>query len=437
MRRYHFLLSLILTIVWTPSGAQSQQNAGTLTDDGAWCWFSDPRAILTSDKRLVTGWVKKDGSVEAAQMDLTNYSIQTKVLYDQLEVDDHDNPAFAELPSGEILCMYTWHGSKDGILWQKTDRMGNIQSFSKPVVIRPGIETLLPNYPRETYTYANPYYLSGEKTTYSFGRWIGYKPDWIKSTDGGETWGEETVIISRQPFDPGNRPYVKYSSDGKSKIHLVFTDGHPRVEPLNSVYHCYYENDAFWRSDGSRICTVDELPFDPKEATVVYRASSDSGRAWLADIGLGEDGTPYVLYTRHPEETDHRYHYSWYSTQEDTWIDYEICKAGRWFPQTPPGEEEREQHYHGNLTIHPSRPDVIFLSRQINGRFEIEKRITADGGKTWDITPVTTNSEYDQVRPYIPRNTDKNDPTLVLWMENKEYVHYTDFDCRIRYWLDH
>lgn len=431
------LTLLILLPVWyTLTPASGQNNTGILTEDGAWCWFSDPRAIWTQDHRLITGWVKKDGSIEAAEMDQLGTSIRTHILYDQLEIDDHDNPAFAEMPGGEILCMYTWHGSRNGIIWQRTDRSGAIHTFSAPKVIRPGIETLLPQYPRETYTYANPYYLTDEKTTYSFGRWVGYKPNWIKSMDGGESWSEEKVIISRKPFDPGNRPYVKYASDGKSRIHLVFTDGHPHVEPLNSVYHCYYENNAFWRSDGSKICSVQELPFEPEEATVIYQASEQTGRAWLADIGLDEEGTPYVLYTRHPDETDHRYHYSWFDQATSQWTDHEICRAGKWFPQTPPGTEEREQHYHGNLSIHPSRPNTIFLSRQIQGRFEIEKRVTPDRGKTWQITPITQHSTYDQVRPYVPRNTGPEDPTVVLWMENLRYVHYTDYHSRIRYWME-
>ena len=296
----------------------AQQNTGLLTADGAWCWFSDPRAIMTIDHQVMTGWVRKDGGIEAASFNPLTKKIETKMLFAKMEIDDHDNPAFAQLPNGEIISMYTWHSSKKGIVWQKTDPDGSVSSFSDPVVIRPGIETLLPDFPRETYTYANPFYLSDEKTLYSFGRWIGYKPNWIKSKDGGKTWSDEKVIISRNPFDPNNRPYVKYASDGKSRIHLIFTDGHPRVEPNNSVYHCYYEANAFWRSDGSKICSVDELPFQTEEATLVYKADSLMGRAWIADIGLDTDGTPYVLYTRHPQETDHRYHYSWFDAQSKT-----------------------------------------------------------------------------------------------------------------------
>lgn len=268
-----------------------------------------------------------------------------------------------------------------------------------------------------------------------FGRWIGFKPNMMISSDNGKTWDEQYVVISSEPFDPNNRPYVKYYSDGKSKIHLVFTDGHPEVEPQNSVYYCYYENGAFWRADGTQICNLEQLPFSPEEASLVYKPSANSGRAWIADIVVKND-IPYILYSRHPEKTDHRYQYAHFNKNENTWEDFEICKAGKWFPQTQPGKTERESYYMGNLTLHPENTNVVYLSRQVNGIFEIEKHETGDGGANWAVTPVTQNSVYDNVRPYIPRNIPKNAKPVVLWMENKKYIHYTDYDASIKYFID-
>jgi hypothetical protein len=428
---------LFIAIVCTIFPGLSQQDVRQLTSDGAWCWFSDPRAIYTSSNMLVTGWVRKDGSIEAATLDLRDEAIKTKILYTELQIDDHDNPAFVVTPDKRILTMYAWHGGSDGVIYQKTSSGMDIGTFSKPTVIRPGVDKLLEMFPKETFTYANPYLLENEnQTIYCFGRWIGYKPNMIKSTDNGVTWHDPKVVISAKPFDPNNRPYVKYASDGKSKIHLVFTDGHPQVEPFNGVYHCYYENGAFWKSDGTKICNMDELPFEPHDATLVYHPDENSGRAWLADIAIDKKGIPYILYTRHPEPTDHRYHYAVFNQKSGKWTDQEICSAGKWFPQTPPGTQERESYYHGNMTFDPLLPNVIYISRQIKGRFEIEKRKTKDKGKTWQITPITSNSVYDQVRPYVPRNRPKKADPIVIWMENKRYVHWTDFDTSLKYWID-
>ncbi|WP_240925000.1 BNR-4 repeat-containing protein [Maribellus sediminis] len=434
------LLITILFVACTSSNqkkaTQKEVSAETFTNDGTWCWFSNPRAVYYNNDKLITGWVKKDGSVEAASLDLTSGEKQFKILFPQLEIDDHDNPAFTILPNGNVLAMYTWHSTKKGVLMNTTTNGGDISSFGESITFKPTSEALLERFPRETYTYANPFVLSEENNKlFVFGRWTGFKPNLIVSDDNGQSWSEKYVIVSDNPFTPDNRPYVNYYSDGKSKIHMIFTDGHPRNEPLNSVYYCYYENGAFWKVDGSKICKLDELPFEPKDASVVYKATEETGRSWIADIVV-KDGQPVILYSRHPEETDHRYRYAWYNAEEGNWIDHEICKAGRWFPQTPEGEVEREPHYMGNLTFDPANPETVYLSRQINGRFEIEKHVTSDGGENWKITPITSNSTYDQVRPYVPRNKSADAKTVVMWMENKKYIHYTDYDTSIKYFID-
>jgi hypothetical protein len=429
-----FRLFVLLFLFSNVINAQ-ERNIGTFTDDGAWCWFSDPRAIFISKEDMViTGWVKKDGSVEAASLDLKLNEIKTKTLYPQLQFDDHNNPAFLVLPDRNILAMYTWHSTDKGVVYNTTSAQTDISSFGDPVVFKPKTDQLLKDFPRETYTYANPYVLKKEQNRiYSFGRWIGFKPNMVESDDNGKTWHTPRVVISPSEFDPNNRPYVKYFSDGKSRIHMVYTDGHPRNEPGNSVYYCYYEKGAFYRVDGSKISNVEDLPFATTEASLVYKPTGNSGLAWIADIVADKNNQPVILYTRHPTETDHRYHYARYDKKTGQWIDHEICKAGSWFPQTQPNTVERETYYFGNMTIHPARPDVIFLARQIDGIFEIEKRTTPDGGNSWKIEAITANSAYDNVRPYVPRNTTAKDKTVVIWMENKKYIHYTDYDVSIKY----
>lgn len=416
--------------------AEKTNHVGTLTSDGAWCWFSDPRAIYTSDGEIITGWIKKDSSVEVASLNPETGDTKFNNIYPQFEFDDHDNPAFTMLPNGNVFTMFAWHAHDKGVVYNTTINGSNIKSFGENVVYKPKTEELLKKFPRETYTYANPFVLSEEDNKlFVFGRWIGFKPNLIISDDNGQSWSEQYVVMSDVPFTPNNRPYVKYYSDGKSKIHMIFTDGHPRVEPTNSVYYCYYEKGAFWKADGTKICDLSGLPFQVTDATVVYKANEETGRAWICDI-VEKEGTPYILYTRHPQETDHRYYYTWYNAENQAWEDHEICKAGKWFPQTPEGETEREPHYMGNMTFNPNKTNEIYLSREINGVFEIEKRTTSDGGNSWDIVPITQNSTLDNVRPYVPRYQPKDSKTVVLWMENKKYVHYTDYDCNIKYYIE-
>jgi hypothetical protein len=408
----------------------------TLTDNGAWCWFSDPRAIYAhKSKSIITGWVTSSGDIIAASLDPKSGKVVQKELYTALEVDDHDNPAFVELPDGRIVTQYTWHGgNKDrmGVIQHTTAKPSQVATFSEAWIFKPQTPDLLKEFVRETYTYANPFVLSGEKNkVFSFGRWIGFKPNFITSNDGGKTWSDPRVIITSKKLDTNNRPYVKYFSDGKSKIHLIFTDGHPNSEPLNSVYYCYYEKGAFWRADGSKIAAIDQLPFNPSDATVVYKATLQTGKAWIFDIVANSKGLPVIAYTRYPTNEQHEYYYAVFDGKQ--WQDHKLINSGSWFPQTQEGKTEREQNYSGGMTIDPIDPSTVYFSHEVKGVFEISVAKTGDQGKNWDIKPITTHSKFDNVRPVIPRYRRKTDPTVLLWMQNRKYVHYTDYDTSIQY----
>ena len=69
----------------------------TITSDGAWCWFSDPRAIYVDDK-MYGGFVDRQGSIWAFCHDPATQNKQQCKLYDKLDYDDHANPSIMALP---------------------------------------------------------------------------------------------------------------------------------------------------------------------------------------------------------------------------------------------------------------------------------------------------------------------------------------------------
>jgi len=412
------------------SCASKKPITGYLTQDGAWCWFSDPRAIFAGED-IVTGWVKIDGTVEAISFNPKNQEVKTKALYPKLQFDDHNNPAFVKTAEGKIIAAYTTHSGRDGFFINTTNNGTDVSSFGEAKKVPLLDSKELEEFPKVHVTYANPYRLEAENDRlYCFGRWTGYKPNMMWSDDDGKTWSKSKVFITNHPFDPNNRPYVKYYSDGKSKIHLIFTDGHPRNEPTNSVYYAYYENGAFYRADGTKIADMQNIPFEPKDASTIFQSNEKEGRAWIADVAQSKNGHPVVLYTKSPSETDHRYWYAKYVGGK--WINTEICKAGKWFPQTQEGKTERETHYFGNMSLNPNNTDVVYLSREINGVFEIERRETKDNGKSWEVQAITQDSEFDNVRPYVPRDGNPKQE-VVLWMENQKYIHYTNYQTSVKY----
>lgn len=421
----------VLVLLFATIQFNGQSKEGYLTKDGAWCWFSDPRAILV-DNTIYTGWVKNNGTVEAASFDLDSKKAKFSDLYFMLEKDDHDNPAFTVTSSGDILAMYARHGRRDFFINRLKDYRSN-RSFSEARLLYPISKEELKKYPNNQVTYANPYRLKSENDRiYCFGRWTGFKPNVMWSDDDGYNWTKSKVFITNIPFDRGNRPYVKYYSDGDSKVHMMFTDGHPRNEPINSVYYAYYENGAFYKANGEQICSMKNIPFEPKDASTVYTSNQKEGRAWIADIAEDENGNPVLLYTKSPTEENHEYWYAKYT--EQGWINKKLCDSGKWFPKTEAGKVEREPHYFGGLSLHPDNTNVVYLSRQIKGVFEIERWETKNNGKSWKKEAITTNSTFDNVRPYLPRGLSKTAPEIVLWMENENYIHFKkDYKVSIKY----
>jgi hypothetical protein len=75
------------------SGSNSESYT-SFTFDGAWCWFSDPRAVYYEGrhKRTYASWVDSHGDVIVGYYDHETKEITTTVLEDNFEKDDHVSP---------------------------------------------------------------------------------------------------------------------------------------------------------------------------------------------------------------------------------------------------------------------------------------------------------------------------------------------------------
>lgn len=412
---------------------QKESKITTITTDGAWCWFSDPRAIYVhgTDPGILTGWVTADGSIESAKIDLEG-EVTKQILAPKIDKDDHANPAFVELNNGGAAVFYVKHF--DEFVRSHITNNENHQ-FGDAILHDPFDKQELEKFPLRRTSYANPFVLKEEAgKLYCFGRWTGFKPNMMVSDNNGETFSKSKVLITNYPFDGNNRPYVKYYSDGVSKIHIVFTDGHPRNELTNSVYYAYYEKGFFWKADGTAICSIDQLPFEPKDATVVYKADEQNGKSWIYDIAADKKGNPVILFAKYPDDLNHIYYQARFDGTK--WIECKICNSGKWFPHTIEGKTEREPNYSGGMTINPMHTNEIFVSEQVNGVFEIVSYRINKKGSVVARNEITKNSSLDNVRPFIPRNMCKGDSRVVLWMQNEKYIHYTDFKTSILMFQD-
>lgn len=396
-----------------------------VSTDSAWCWFADPRAVWMRDQ-IVAGGVTQGGDVVLNIYEPKSKGSRTHVLAAKFQKDDHNNPALLVLPDGHALTFFSQHTGKD-LFMSRTQRQGDPTSWTKPVAINPNDAAKVSGEgTSNAYCYPNPQLLREEKNRiYLFWRGMNWKPTISWSDDLGATWKKGQILITPEEGNTAVRPYMKVSGDGKSRIHLAFTDGHPRNEPTNSIYYLGLHKGKLAHADGTVIGDLKKLPVRPEQADVVYDGKAEGVRSWIWDVAHDKHGRPIIVYTRLPREDQHVYRYAWWNGRR--WVDRKIVDAGGWFPKTPEGKTEPEPHYSGGVTLDPNDPRFVYLSRPINGRFEIERWFTEDGGDHWSKVAITGNSKHDSVRPFVLKGDNPNGGPAALWFNANHYTHYLDY----------
>ncbi len=416
-----------------------------LNDDGGWCWFQDERALVISDT-LVFGSVpsgRKDparlGMVEATTVDLKTlaarrFRLSATPVERAGRYDDHDVAAFVARGDSRLVAVWAGHGFDNRILWRVSTRPGDASVWSDE-------RTFVPS-PTSSVTYSNLFRLTGERgRIYDFYRGLDnrFKPSVAWSDDEGETWTSGGVVID-VPAQFKHRPYVKYASNGKDTVHLVYTEGHPR-DFDNSLYHVFYRGGSLHGSDGKAIRTLAEGLRDPAEGTRIFPGDARNV-AWVADVELDAQDRPYVAYSVQKDSAglprgqggeDHRYRVARFTGRG--WEDAEIARAGR---RLYAGEDD----YTGGVALVPGDPTRIFLSTDVDPatgaplvsqkdgkrHYEIFRGESKDGGRSFVFQPLTRHSTADNLRPIVPRTDDGRE--IVLWLRGV-YRSYTDYELEV------
>lgn len=404
----------------------------SFTENGAWCWFSDPRAIYFKGQhsRTYAGWVDSLGNIVVGFYDHDLKTIETKLLHQQLEKDDHNNPALFIDGQGKLMVFYSKHASTEPIYLLKGKNAEDISEWETADTLNLNDSIAYPGL-SNTYTYANICQLSDENNKlFLFWRGADFKPNFSVSSDSGNTWSRGKILILPERIYKDRRPYLKIASNNKDVIHFAFTDGHPNSEKTNSIYYAKYRNGAIYKANGRKITDWSALPIQPGLTDIVFDATKSNERAWIWDVAENKKGDPVIVYSRFPNDSNHVYYYSVWENRK--WNNYKLVNSGPWFPQTPKEKKEREPNYSGGIVLDHDDPSIVYLSRLKNKKFEIEKWTTANQGKDWTIEEITSNSENNNVRPFVIRNYFPQDSLKVLWMNVKKYLHYTDYQTSIK-----
>jgi BNR repeat-containing family member len=394
----------------------------TITNDGAWCWFQDERAVVYDKKQKMTvASITGKGDVRATSFDFVTGTLKTVVLHEKFVGDDHNVPGILIRDDGHLMAFYTKHHDDNLMRYRVSTKPYDGTSWQLE-------QTYHANVKDDKFTYANPFQLSGEQgKIYNFWRGIDRSPIYAVSEDNCKTWSDGKKFIY---YRKGHWPYVKYTTNHTDTIHFAFTDSHP-VQSISSLHHAYYKAGKLYTSDGSFIRNLADCPISPSEATRIYDGvNSPTGRAWVWDIHLDPSGSPIIAYTSHLDSNDHRYRRARWNKKTGRWVDRQIAYAGTRL-------YAKELYYSGGIAIDPDNVNVVYISSDVNihdgsptvsGRYEIYKGQTSDRGDTWTWQPITSNSTEDNLRPIVPANHPGQ--TFVLWMKGS-YKTYTKYNTAI------
>lgn len=398
-----------------------------ITRDGAWCWFSDPRAIYVDDK-MFGGFVDKEGSIWAFCYDPSTCQSKQYKLFNKLDYDDHANPSIMALSDQRLVLFFSAHGgTKNSPIYYAVSKYpSDISSWEEVQEINPEMEGSL------GVCYTNPVMLSDENNrVYLFFRGRDFKPTCIY-TDDLKTWSQPINLVRNDPgYGQGGRPYTKITTNHKDKIFFAFTDAHPRDRATNSIYFMMYKNGKNCKADGTVVSeTLGSII--PSQVDKVYDATRTFDKAWIWDIAFDESEKPILVYARFSDR-DNKHSY-WYARWNGIkWENHKITDAGQWFQRTEYVKEkpEYECNYSGGVYLDHENPNILYTSRPINDRFEIEKWTFTGGKQKWITEAITYQSEKDNVRPFVVRNHRGSQPS-VLWMYNYKYPGFKAYDCAIR-----
>ncbi|MCX6896881.1 MAG: DUF4861 family protein, partial [Verrucomicrobia bacterium] len=403
-----------------------------LAEHAAWTWYNDERAIVTDNHLLVGSLDARTGHAKVNVINLSpghsDLSWTEQELSSWASLDDHNNPALLKLADGRVLAAYSKHGSEPVWNWRVATTVKNKSGstefkWGEENTFAAGVGS----------TYANLIQLSAETNRiFNFFRAANFNPTVATSDDGAQTWSPPALLIRVDH----HRPYVKYADNGRDRIDFLFTDGHPRNQPTNNIYHMYYAAGNFRRSDGTLIRSLAEVragqPIVPAEATLVY-AGNTEGRGWVWDLEYDQQGNPVAAYINVADGDtgkDLRYRYARWDAAAKRWQERQIAFAGAHL-------YAQENHYASGIAIDPNDANCVYLSTALDpatgkpgatGRRQIFRGRTADRGATWRWESLTFDATVDNLRPFVPRQTTLL--TCVLWFRGN-YQTYQKYDTDI------
>jgi hypothetical protein len=403
------------------------ENFSAITTNGIWTWYGEPKAVYYegTHKRTYIGWNDSTGTQHVGYYDHETNTTTSVVLPRKYPADDHNHPSVIVRPDGRIMIFHTGHDGKEisEYISRNPEDLSVLDTFTVRVL--------------DWCCYPNVCFLKNEGTQgryYLFFRDLNQEPWFRTSDDWGKTWATEKNFYTNNP--KGYKPYTKYHSNGVDEIAITI-ERENRAGAAKPTYFMKYKNGAFYKANGVKLGTVDQLPIvNTTLDTLVYPGFYGcGGTVW--DVAMDSKGNPIVVYDMYKGAAIHIYwYYRWTGTD---WYRRPLLNSGN----TMGAQNE----FAGGITLDHENPNIVYLSHQTvkagtgtfnlydtsrtnysknlttasyvitDSAFEISRWTTCNGGVTWDSADITANSAAKNCRPCVPRGHKASEKINCIWLD--------------------
>ena len=439
MKKHTILLTTLLAIAVQGITAQQQSYSGhQLSEEGAWCWFADPRAThYTNESGTINasyiGYIDVHGNVKALQIDYLTGRRTEVLVRSYFQPDDHNNPTFLVLPDERVLIIYSRHTDEPAFYYRVSKYPGDITILGEEKCIKTNHNT----------TYPSPFLMSDDpEHFYLCWRGLGWHPTIARLTLPDENddveiaWGPYQMVQST-----GARPYAKYYSNGKDKLYMTYTTGHPDNEWPCWLYFNVINLHPTQGADGSvtvaptledikgnHLSTIADGKFRVNKSAEYKQQypytlvdAPDGYRDWVWQIACDEAGLPAIAMVRIDRtKQHHQYYYAKWTG--DAWRLTDLAYGGgRFHPSNT------EYCYSGGMVLDPECPGTVYLSvptKNAKGEsiYEIWRYLVASNGQVVMKDQVTYGSAKNNVRPFVLPGS-KDVPMRLMWMHG-DYAYW-------------
>ena len=439
MKKHTFLLITLLAIAVQGITAQQQSYSGhQLSEEGAWCWFADPRAThYTNESGTINasyiGYIDVHGNVKALQIDYLTGRRTEVLVRSYFQPDDHNNPTFLVLPDERVLIIYSRHTDEPAFYYRVSKYPGDITILGEEKCIKTNHNT----------TYPSPFLMSDDPDHfYLCWRGLGWHPTIARLTLPDENddveiaWGPYQMVQST-----GARPYAKYYSNGKDKLYMTYTTGHPDNEWPCWLYFNVINLHPTQGADGSvtvaptledikgnHLSTIADGKFRVNKSAEYKQQypytlvdAPDGYRDWVWQIACDEAGLPAIAMVRIDRtKQHHQYYYAKWTG--DAWRLTDLAYGGgRFHPSNT------EYCYSGGMALDPECPGTVYLSvptKNAKGEsiYEIWRYLVTSNGQVVMKDQVTYGSAKNNVRPFVLPGS-KDVPMRLMWMHG-DYAYW-------------